>query len=321
MKFIVFFLLFGTIVSDLSLEWDSFKRDYSKQYRTVAEENERQQIFVENVNRMRSYQRTHPDATFTMAINHLMDRRIEELASGPKFPLGFHSVSSKSSVDVKSFPESLDWRTKNVISSVFLDKIGVDVTAVVSTELVETLHAIETGNLIKGSSSRVLDCCPQPIDAFECIKNMSGICRDSDYPTPLGSCEPNKCQPFTTVSDTLLEKLHEDLMVELMQESTLWAEINLAGEGFQTYTKGIYDEPSCSQGSIDYVVQIVGYGVEEGKPYWICKNSWARGKNMCHIAEVVIQVANKPKGDGARQYTFVSIPFVLILTIISRMIS
>ncbi len=68
----------------------------------------------------------------------------------------------------------------------------------------ETLHAIETGNLTKGSISQKYDCCPQPIDAFECIKNMSGICRDSDYPTALGSCQPNTCKPFTTVSISLL---------------------------------------------------------------------------------------------------------------------
>jgi len=68
-------------VGDLSLEWDKFKRDYNKQYATEAEETERKQIFVKNVDRMRSYQKTHPDATFTMAINHLADRRIEVILS------------------------------------------------------------------------------------------------------------------------------------------------------------------------------------------------------------------------------------------------
>jgi hypothetical protein len=67
------------------------------------------------------------------------------------------------------------------------------------TELVETLYAIETDNLIEGSIPQVFDCCPQPIDAFDCIKNLSGICRKNDYPDVLGTCDPNKCTPFTTV--------------------------------------------------------------------------------------------------------------------------
>jgi len=32
---------------------------------------------LENVNRIKEYQTTHPDATFTMGINHLTDQRIE----------------------------------------------------------------------------------------------------------------------------------------------------------------------------------------------------------------------------------------------------
>ncbi|CAF1486837.1 unnamed protein product [Adineta steineri] len=244
---------------------------------------------------MRSYQLTHPKATFKMSINHLMDRRIEELVSGPKLSFQSLPASSKSSVDVKNLPKSLDWRTRNVISPVYSGERGTIVTAIVSTELVESLHAIETGNLTKGSISRVYDCCQQPIDAFDCIQNMSGICYNSDYPTALDQCEPDKCKPFTTVR--------------------------------------IYDVPSCSEGPVNYVVQIVGYGVEKDIPYWLCKNSWreewgekgffriARGKNMCNIATVVIQVANSKKSDAPRRYSIVSMSFVFTLAIISRKIT
>ena len=54
-----------------------FKRDFNKHYESVVEEQERKAIFLENANRMRDFQRTHPNATFTLAINHLADRRIE----------------------------------------------------------------------------------------------------------------------------------------------------------------------------------------------------------------------------------------------------
>jgi hypothetical protein len=68
-------------LSNLSSEWDKFKRDYNKQYASTAEENERKQIFFENVNRIRSYQQTHSGATFSVGINHLTDRRIEVIFS------------------------------------------------------------------------------------------------------------------------------------------------------------------------------------------------------------------------------------------------
>lgn len=63
------------ITSASSSDWETFKSDYNKEYVSREEETERKGIFLENVNRMKEYQSTHPDATFTMGINHLADRR------------------------------------------------------------------------------------------------------------------------------------------------------------------------------------------------------------------------------------------------------
>ncbi|CAF1576261.1 unnamed protein product [Adineta steineri] len=305
-KSIFFVVLFGIIVADLSNEWNEFKQKYNKQYKTIDEELERKQIFIENFNEIHSFQQNNPHATYTLAINHFSDRRIQELVSSRKNTLKSYTSSSfKSSREVNNLPESLDWRDKGVITEVYHGEVGVIVTAVVSTELVESLHAIKTGELIEGSIPQVYDCCRQPIDAFDCIKNMSGICRKEDYPKPLGRCQRDICKPFASF-DTIkrMAKPDENEMLEWIQESTLWAEMSVAGKGFNTYTGGIYDDPSCSNHSIDDVVQIIGYGSEEGKPYWLCKLHWgtgwgekgyfriARGKNMCKIADVIIQVAN-----------------------------
>jgi hypothetical protein len=67
------------------------------------------------------------------------------------------------------------------------------------TELVETLNAIRTTKLEEGSIPRVDDCCPQYYAPFECIQNMSGICRKTDYPASTGQCMLNQCHPFAKV--------------------------------------------------------------------------------------------------------------------------
>jgi hypothetical protein len=94
-------------------------------------------------------------------------------------------------------------------------------------------------------------------------------------------------------------------------------------------------------------VQIVGYGIEGGIPYWICKNSWGkywftvrlsslffvilgntwgeqgyirmvRGKNMCGIANLVVQVANTKKSSATQQYTISPMSFIFLLAIICQ---
>jgi hypothetical protein len=115
-------------------------------------------------------------------------------------------------------PDSLDWRTKGVITpvqSIAHAPIVAQLAAVgknflnssIETfflkndtlELVESLHAIKTKSLEEGSINRLLDCCPLESNPFECITKLEGICHAADYPSLTGQCEPNKCQPFTRV--------------------------------------------------------------------------------------------------------------------------
>lgn len=74
--------------------------------------------------------------------------------------------------------------------------------------------------------------------------------------------------------------------------------IDASHETFQFYSEGVYDEPECSSENLDHGVLAVGYGTDEdGKDYWLIKNSWsatwgdkgyikiARNKNnMCGVA-------------------------------------
>ena len=78
------FILFVVTIADLSLEWNRFKHDYHKYYSSAIEESTRKQIFIENINRMQAYQTSHPDATFSMRINHLTDRRVEVTVYCPR---------------------------------------------------------------------------------------------------------------------------------------------------------------------------------------------------------------------------------------------
>jgi len=51
--------------------------------------------------------------------------------------------------------------------------------------------------------------------------------------------------------------------------------IALNASPMQMYTGGISDPWFCSPSGIDHAVTLVGYGSEDGKPFWTIKNSWS----------------------------------------------
>ncbi|CAF4553727.1 unnamed protein product, partial [Rotaria magnacalcarata] len=95
----------------------------------------------------------------------------------------------------------LDWREKGVITPVIEQgELAVIQGPLVATEVVESLYAIYTNNLTEGSIPRIYDCCLQAEpDIFECIQKLGGICRKPGYPEIVNKCEPNACNPFTTI--------------------------------------------------------------------------------------------------------------------------
>jgi len=43
---------------------------------------------------------------------------------------------------------------------------------------------------------------------------------------------------------------------------------------FHFYKSGVYHDHKCSRVHLDHGVLVVGYGTEDGKDYWLVKNSW-----------------------------------------------
>ncbi len=73
-------------------------------------------------------------------------------------------------------------------------------------------------------------------------------------------------------------QMHE--MVEALLERPLLVMVDASTISFLEYTGGIYGDPDCSRVSVNHALQLVGYGVEDTQPYWICKNSFGGYGNV-----------------------------------------
>lgn len=105
-------------------------------------------------------------------------------------------------------------------------------------------------------------------------------------------------------SDKIFAKSHysvkgvEDMQRELMEKGTLSVALEVY-EDFEAYTGGVYQH---TEGKYlgGHAVKMIGWGVDNGTPYWLCVNSWnygwgeeglfriLRGSNECGIEGSVV---------------------------------
>merc|ERR1712198_423234 len=92
----------------------------------------------------------------------------------------------------------------------------------------------------------------------------------------------------------------DDLMQDLVQNGPVTAQFFVYSD-FLTYTGGVYEHKrGAGQMLGGHAIKIIGYGVENGTPYWLITNSWnadwgdngffkiVRGKNNCQIENFVL---------------------------------
>lgn len=112
--------------------------------------------------------------------------------------------------------------------------------------------------------------------AFEFIINNGGIDTDEDYPYRAvdGSCDTyRKNAKVVTIDDYEdVPSNSEKALQKAVASQPISVAIEAGGRTFQFYDSGVYTG-ACGT-ALDHGVTAVGYGTENGKDYWIVKNSW-----------------------------------------------
>ncbi|XP_053202221.1 procathepsin L-like [Panonychus citri] len=318
-RFVCFIALFAlATAANLSFnnEWESFKAKHNKVYASSTEESTRKSIFSTNLKKINAHNREADNGvhTYRLGVNKFADLTAEEFKATR---LGYKSIHRKPAPLIhnvnftQSVPESVDWRSSIVTEVKDQGQCG-SCWAFSAIASIEAANAQKTGKLVSLSEQNLVDCSWKQGNqgcngglmdyAFDYVKSNKGIDTEASYPYTSGSgrdsknCKFSKSSVGATVSSYVdIPEGDEKSLLQAVAKGVVSVAVDATP--FQLYDSGILNSRSCDPENLDHGVTAVGYGVDNGTPYWIVKNSWGadwgeegyirviRDKNMCGIAE------------------------------------
>ncbi|OWM74405.1 hypothetical protein CDL15_Pgr013309 [Punica granatum] len=284
---------------------------YGKRYETSDEVMLRFQIFRENLKLIRSTNRR--GLPYTLAVNQFADWSWEEFTKQRLGAAQNCSATTRGNHKLTDavVPNMRDWREEGIVSPVKDQGHCGSCWTFSTTGALEAAYHQAFGKGISLSEQQLVDCATAfnnfgcsgglPSQAFEYIKYNGGLDTEEAYPYTAkdGTCKFSSENVGVRVIDSVNITLGaED---ELKHAVAVVRPVSVAFEvmnGFRFYKSGVYTSDTCGSTSMDvnHAVLAVGYGVEDGVPYWLIKNSWGAnwgdngyfkmemGKNMCGIA-------------------------------------
>ncbi|XP_037080464.1 procathepsin L-like [Pollicipes pollicipes] len=299
-------------------EWAQFKLTHSKLYADQFDELKHMKTYATN----KAYVAKHnaeADAglhTHWLGVNKYADMTSEEFRAQMN---GYRP--SEERLQGRPFqgtgrtaPDTADWRDQGAVTKPKDQGQCGSCWAFSTTGALEGAWKLAGNDLVSLSEQQIMDCsfdygndaCDggEMRYAFKYLIDNGGIMAEADYRYTARthhSCkyEADKAVAHCSASTIIQSQDETELMDAVGNVGPIAVGMDASHIDFQLYSHGIYSNNHCGTdiNDLDHGVLAVGYGSENGKNYWIVKNSWGSGwgedgffrmakddGNMCGIA-------------------------------------
>jgi len=302
--------------SELDSVWQSYKETYNKNY-DQTHDRVRRFVWESNLKRIQRHNLEHDMGQhgFTLGTNEYSDMSHDEFVSQMNGHQSNrterHGSLFMAPINYQA-PDSVDWRKEGYVTPVKNQGQCGSCWAFSTTGSLEGQNFKKSGKLVSLSEQQLVDCaggkygnqgCNGGLmdQAFSYIKDNKGIDTEPAYAYEGkdGKCrfKPADVGATDTGFVDVTSGSEDDLLKAVASVGPVSVAIDASHFSFQLYKHGVYEAPLCSSTRLDHGVLVVGYGVLDGKAYWLVKNSWGSSwgmdgyimmarnhKNMCGVA-------------------------------------
>ncbi len=282
---------FEKFVGDFNLDYQPKEIESRRAYFTaelarVRAHNAKGLSWQEGINKMSAMTPAEKKAFYGHSKNHAAVSK--NMKSAKPLPSDFVMQP------LEKLPKEVDWRKSGIVSAVKDQGHCGSCWAFASTAVIESHVAKQSGLLFDLSVQQMAMCAPNPLScggtggcegstseiAFDYVANSKGMYQEYQYSyaSYYGAdyaCTIPTGNPVATIGGFV--KLPENNYTALMNAVAQLGPIAISVDAstFSAYKSGVFDGCNQAQPDINHAVTLVGYGSEDGKDYWLVRNSWS----------------------------------------------
>lgn len=272
------------------LLFQKFITEYGKVYKNDSEYNLRKEIFCSNYEYIENHN-SQNDVSFKLDINEYADLTDLEFRKMFTSPISLNEIEREpNNVDNTLYngdmPSSWDWRDEGHVSVVKNQGRCGSCWSFSTTGSIESHLSIYKNETVLLSEQELVDCSWMYANmgcsggmvdrAYRYIKRF-GLVPENDYPYDAKNhmCKLNviqKSQKYYVTGWVDVQPFNETRLTEtLYHKGPIAVAIDASSKEFRFYKSGVFNKCGLD---LDHAVLLVGYGVEDDKPYYTIKNSW-----------------------------------------------